>query len=206
MSQEDGRPQKPSDVKLPRYLRFVDPDDPTDVGQFAIVDTGVTTPDGKKIYAIAVSQTGPGGEGAYSEDPMILFPYNRSGMAEVCTEVALAGARKETLLGTTSNVQVDPSTSSVNDLLEFFKCRRVQGFFEHSAEAPGVTLEIDFKDIYHYNGFSVYVRRRLTIPLDVTNQFMHINLPAYASYGKVSVINQSGDIMSYKMFLEGVPT
>lgn len=52
MSQVDGRPQKPSDVKLPRFLRFVDPAEPKEVAELAVKDTGETTPDGKRIYAL----------------------------------------------------------------------------------------------------------------------------------------------------------
>jgi hypothetical protein len=55
MSMENGRPTKPSDINLPKFMRFADPDDPTKVIELAVVDTGAVTPDGFKIMALGTA-------------------------------------------------------------------------------------------------------------------------------------------------------
>ena len=53
-------PTKPSQLKGQVYLRFPDPQDDTKVVQVALVDTGLTSPDLTKIYALGVAgATGP---------------------------------------------------------------------------------------------------------------------------------------------------
>ena len=53
MAVEGGRPQKPSD-QLTKFLRFIDPNDPTKIMELAVKDTGEVTPDNHKIYALHV--------------------------------------------------------------------------------------------------------------------------------------------------------
>lgn len=57
MGEEEGRPQKASDHNLIKWLRFIDPNDPEALMELAVKDTGETTPDGKKIYALVVDSS-----------------------------------------------------------------------------------------------------------------------------------------------------
>jgi len=49
-------PQKPGDLDKQnlKWLRFVDPEDPTNIIQLALTDTGAVTADGVPIYALTV--------------------------------------------------------------------------------------------------------------------------------------------------------
>jgi len=51
----DGRPTKPSDIKTAKFLRFVDPDDPEELIELEVIDTGNVTVDGKRIMQLGVA-------------------------------------------------------------------------------------------------------------------------------------------------------
>ena len=55
MTMENGRPTKPSDIKNAKFLRFVDPDDPEELIELELIDTGLLTPDGKRRMTLGVT-------------------------------------------------------------------------------------------------------------------------------------------------------
>ena len=59
MTVENGRPQKPSD-QLFKFLRFIDPTDPTKIIEIKLVKVAGTTPDGHDLYAVAIASPGGG--------------------------------------------------------------------------------------------------------------------------------------------------
>ena len=127
-----------------------------------------------------------------------------AGLPDRVLPVGILSSIPELLVAMSGNTQLDDGNSAVFDNLKTQHVKRVIGHLMHSFEGEGATLEMRAKDYLCTNGTVVYTRWFREIELNETNECVAIDLEELASFLTVTIVNDTGAIGSYYLYLQGV--
>ena len=222
MTDRKTPPERPGDITQDlKYLRFVDPNDKTKIFQLAVIDTGETTPEGVKIYALSMDPSSGGTRGSMILPntevgiPTTLYPvtfalhgselfshFQTAPAGRVGIPISIAGAGQDRLIFTESSVILYPDDEFTFPLLQIHRSQKYLGILYHSFtdSEPG---EIAFEE-YHYfidNGASKKAVITTVIELNSSNQELVIDRECIGSRMDVVLWSDDSNVGTHSVYM-----